>query len=626
MTTNDKTVVGELRPTQIMFSFGVGALVDLPHLSVLVMGLDDWNADQPTAREIHEERLLATVRKALGDQVLALKAPPAPPPTKTAPDPFDPLQMIGLPVATFPRWLLCPACQLLAPLSSGLFTRKDNPFHPDRTRYIHEGCGKAKAPTVVPARFLVACPAGHLDDFPWIEFVHRGPTNCKASLRLIEFGPGGEARDLMLECATCKKAQRFMSDAFGRPGEASMPLCRGRRPHLRDFDEQPCQHPVKAILLGASNLWFPDILTALSIPQGGVSRLAQLVEEQWAILSKAENEQNVALLRQFMPQLSSLMPYSPADIWAAITARQRQSSAEDEPVDLKTPEWTIFCAPERAPTTEDFRLTPVPTPAGFETVIDRVVLVEQLREVRALIGFTRIDAPGELGELGQHDRRMRISRRAPDWVPAAEVRGEGIFIQLREEEVAKWLHRDEVRAWARRFFESHVAWRNQRYITPPSANFPEMRYVLLNSLAHVLMRRLTLACGYTAASIRERLYSRNPNEEGKPPEPMAGLLIYTAAPDSEGTLGGLVSLGQPDALGIHLRAALNDARLCASDPLCAEHPPSHDGLTFHAAACHACLFAPETSCECGNRYLDRSVLVPTVERTELAFFDFLPEL
>lgn len=624
MSTPYKTVVGELRPTQIMFSFGVGALVDLPHLSVLVMGLDDWNADQPTAREISEERLLATVRKELGDQVLALKAPPAPPPTKSAPDPFDPLQMIGLPVATFPRWLLCPTCQLLAPLSSGLFVRKDNPYHPDRTRYVHEGCTKAKAPTVVPARFLVACPAGHLDDFPWIEFVHRGPTNCKASLRLIEFGPGGEARDLMLQCATCQ-SQRFMADAFGRPGEASMPLCRGRRPHLRDFDEAPCQHQVKAILLGASNLWFPDVLTALSIPQTGVSRLAQLVEEQWALLKEAESERDLRLLK-LMPQLSSLVPYGNEQIWEAIVAHRRQGEAEDEPVDLKTPEWTIFCAPERAPTTEDFRLTPVPTPAGFETVIERVVLVEQLREVRALIGFTRIDAPGELGELGQHDRRMRIARHAPAWVPAAEVRGEGIFIQLREANVREWTLRPAVQAWARRFFDSHVAWRNQRYITPAAANFPEMRYVLLNSLAHVLMRRLTLACGYTAASIRERLYSRNPNEAGKPPEPMAGLLIYTAAPDSEGTLGGLVSLGQPAALGGHLHAALNDARLCASDPLCAEHPPSHDGLTLHAAACHACLFAPETSCECGNRYLDRSVLVRTVEREELAFFDFLPEL
>ena len=109
----------------------------------------------------------------------------------------------------------------------------------------------------------------------------------------------------------------------------------------------------------------------------------------------------------------------------------------------------------------------------------------------------------------------------------------------------------------------------------------------------------------------------NPEEEGGP---MAGVLIYTAAPDSEGTLGGLVQLGEPEELGRHIRCALEALTLCASDPLCAEHQPPQDGLTLHASACHACLFSAETSCERGNRYLDRSVLVGTVHREDLAFF------
>ena len=145
-----------------------------------------------------------------------------------------------------------------------------------------------------------------------------------------------------------------------------------------------------------------------------------------------------------------------------------------------------------------------------------------------------------------------------------------------------------------------------------------MRYILLHSFAHALMRQLVLECGYASASVRERIYSRPPEEEGGP---MAGILIYTAAPDSEGTLGGLVSLGRPATLARHMAQALDAAGLCASDPLCAEHPPSQTGRTLHAAACHACLFAPETSCERGNRYLDRSVLVSTVAQADLAFFE-----
>lgn len=101
---------------------------------------------------------------------------------------------------------------------------------------------------------------------------------------------------------------------------------------------------------------------------------------------------------------------------------------------------------------------------------------------------------------------------------------------------------------------------------------------------------------------------------------MAGILIYTAASDSEGTLGGLVSLGEPAALGRHLEQALAQAGLCSADPLCAEHHPWRDGVTLHGAACHSCLFAPETSCERGNKYLDRSLLVDTVTERGVAFF------
>jgi hypothetical protein len=86
-------------------------------------------------------------------------------------------------------------------------------------------------------------------------------------------------------------------------------------------------------------------------------------------------------------------------------------------------------------------------------------------------------------------------------------------------------------------------------------------------------------------------------------------------------LGGLVSLGETETFGLHLAQALEAMYLCANDPLCAEHVPAAQGHTIHAAACHACLFAPETSCERGNRYLDRAVLAPTVEKDGRSFFE-----
>ncbi len=213
---------------------------------------------------------------------------------------------------------------------------------------------------------------------------------------------------------------------------------------------------------------------------------------------------------------------------------------------------------------------------------------------------------------------MKIARGNPSWVPANEIRGEGIFFQFSETEIQNWLGRAQ--RLHLEFFSAHKQWRKDRGLQPIEDFYPGLRYVLLHSFAHALIRQLSLECGYTAASLRERIYSRNPGTDR--PE-MAGVLIYTAAPDSEGTLGGLVSLGKPGILERHLNQAMDCMRLCSSDPLCAEHHPGKEGTSLHGASCHACLFAPETSCERGNKYLDRTVLVPTVDRDEFAFFSDL---
>ncbi|MDC0836575.1 DUF1998 domain-containing protein [Limnospira maxima] len=166
-------------------------------------------------------------------------------------------------------------------------------------------------------------------------------------------------------------------------------------------------------------------------------------------------------------------------------------------------------------------------------------------------------------------------------------------------------------------FEAQKRWLYSRNLDPKMVPPPTMRYMLINSFSHALMRQLALECGYNAASLRERIYSKPPEDEKGP---QAGVLIYTAAPDSEGTLGGLVNLGEPITLGYHIAQALEAMGLCASDPLCADHKPESGSPSLHWAACHACLFSPETSCERGNKYLDRSLLVKTFVERDLHFF------
>lgn len=164
---------------------------------------------------------------------------------------------------------------------------------------------------------------------------------------------------------------------------------------------------------------------------------------------------------------------------------------------------------------------------------------------------------------------------------------------------------------------AHRDWRKRRGLDP-AAHWPSERYVLLHTLSHALINELALECGYSAASIRERIYAEPPGGEGPP---MAGILLYTAAPDAEGTLGGLVNLGRPEFAGPVLTRALRRMGLCTSDPTCANHCPGEQEDVLHGAACHACLFVPETSCERGNRYLERGALCGTLAGAGIAFLE-----
>ena len=606
--------VGDLRPSQILTTFGVGSIIDLPNIAAMVMGLDDWPIHYSS--EINEERLLASVQNALGSQVKKLLTPPRTEESGSMSNAFDERAYVGVPVAPFPRWMVCPSCQLLAPLGSGLFTLKTEPYRPDRARYIHTNCTKpGKPPTMVPARFVVACKHGHLDDFPWVEYVHQGRTNCRYRMRLRE-GISGEAADVLVVCEVCNSS-RSMAHAFGPGNEENLPACRGRRPHLRDYEPEGCEvEHVRAMLQGASNSWFAVILSALSLPTAA-DQLSQLVDDHWITLEKAQTQQNVELLRM-VGQLNDFAKFSDQQIWDAVQKKRSGGGQPgNEPTDLKSPEWDIFSNPTTVPPNRYFKLRAVQPPLGYRTIFKKIVLVERLREVRALIGFTRIESPGDYDTPFQvpKEQLAPLSRTEPKFVPANEVNGEGIFFEFSEETITAW--ESNLAAHDKLFYEAHQRWRESRNHPQPKAGYPTIRYILLHSFAHAVIRQLAVECGYTAASIRERIYSR-PADEG---QPMAGVLIYTAAPDSEGTLGGLVSLGETDTLGRHLDQALEAMRLCASDPLCAEHHPYRDGTTLHGAACHACLFLPETSCERGNKYLDRSVLVKTLDKEDLAFFE-----
>lgn len=613
MTRTSNTAVGSVRPSQLLWTYGPGALVDLPNLSVLTMGLGHWELG--LCAEVDEPRLLAAVRQELGAQVKSLRQPPI---SEDDVDPLSPEALRGVPVRPFPRWLRCVKCGLLAEYDSGLFELVPDKYRPERTRFVHPDCekGKGRKSDAVPARFLLACSRGHLDDFPWHWFVHGGPSTCRGTLRFFESGASLQTENLWVRCDGCKTA-RSLVFAFGEEGKKALPACRGRHPHLDAFDDE-CTEQARPVILGATNAWFPVTLSALAIPLAETP-VAQFVEEAWEEIEGAED---VGELRGILKSLKrqgrfpDIDRFEAQEVWEAM--RRREGSTEEDghvtEEEIKRPEWEVLTSPTTVPGGwPHFLAEPVAAPPRHGHLIASVSLVKRLREVNALLGFTRVDSPEEVFDEDGRERVASLSRRAPEWVPATEVHGEGVFLRFDEEAIRTWAGRAAVAERNDRLFHGHRGWRASRGLDP-DARYPGVRYAMLHTLSHLLIREFALECGYNAASIRERIYASDDETS-----PMAGLLLYTAAADSDGTLGGLVELGKPENLGRLLDQALRRSTVCSSDPLCSEHDPGAD-RSLHAAACHACGFVAETSCERGNRYLDRALLVPTFECRTAGYF------
>ncbi len=615
MSGPQSIVVGEIRPSQLLWTYGPGASIDLPNLSVVTMGLDRW--DTGVCRPIQEPRLLHAVRRVRGPQVERLLLPPLA--TGERVDPFSEEARRGIPVRPFPRWLRCVKCGLLADFDSGLFECRSNPFRPDLTRFVHTNCEKGRNADAVPARFLLACRAGHLDDFPWHWFVHGGPSTCRGTLRFFESGASLQTENLWVKCDQCG-AKKSMARAFGRAGAENLPGCRGRHPHLDSY--APCNEEARAILLGATNAWFPVSVSALAIPIGQ-DPVAQVVEDNWDLFADVESEDELRLVlrtvikRNMVPGIER---YDAAQLWPEIERRRSGEVTTDfvSDVDMKVPEWEVLTSTRPPVDWPHFMATRTRPPAGLSAWLRSIVLVERLREVNALVGFTRVEPPEEASESDQGVVVAPLANGPPRWVPVNEVHGEGIFLEFDESRIEAWLQTSAVRARDEQIRRGHRAWRTARRLDP-KAGYPGIRYVLLHTFAHLLLREVALECGYSAASIRERIYASKPGEDVR----MAGILLYTAAPDSDGTLGGLVALGEADTLERLVSRALERARICSSDPLCSEHLPEGD-RSLHGAACHACSFASETSCERGNRYLDRALVVPLSGYERAAFFGGTP--
>jgi hypothetical protein len=597
---------GSIRQSQIVTTFGPGAMVDLPRHSVIVGGLDDWSFGD-AKRPVSESRLVAKLEALLGVRNLQLLAPPIESNEPNA-------SPSGLTVWQFPEWFVAQYDEF-----RGGFRARPLVHRRGLVNERYQSRDGKRRP-VVPVRFVQACTNGHISDIDWHGFVHEYPKEpCLRDLWMEERGTSGDLADVIIKC-DCGKA-RSMAQATRR-GAAPLGYCAGSRPWLGPAARERCggeEGPVqqnRLLLRHASDAYFSQVLRVISIPdQDAILRAA--VDKVWDdFLLYCESVEDVERERRKARVAAALEGHSSEKVFAEV--RRRKGSAASPPTrSIKQAEIETLLASEDeigedAPQGADFYARRMPLPADpVLAAVERVVLVHRLREVMALVGFTRFEPaiPDIEGELSLDVRRAPLSRDA-SWLPAVENRGEGFFVAFRREAVQGWLARPAVQERAEKLLGGFGAWQH-RNAAGERAQFPGLPYVLLHSLSHLLITAVSLECGYAASSIRERVYA---GESGY------GILLYTGTPDAEGTLGGLVEVGR--RIERHLGSALGMARLCSNDPVCAAHRPDkhHEERFLHGAACHGCLLIAEPSCERRNEFLDRALVVATVEGPGAEFF------
>jgi len=598
---------GTVRQSQMVTTFGPGAMVDLLTDAVLVGGLDFWSYDRAIALpHIAEPRLRDSIVERFRQlsQELSRETPFRAPPVGND---REPSMSAGVQVLEFPHWFVCqnPRCRALQ--------RKDG-LERKGHRYWHQ-CERTIKTECVPVRFVSACKRGHIDEFNWIAFVHAGRERCAAPSMTFEEGPTGDFNDIRIVCAC--EASAKLNATYG----LDLP-CFGARPWLGPEGKEDCTERVRLLVRTASNSYFPQVVSALSIPDPS-GELREQVQSVWDVVQSATKELMPAF-RQIDKVRVALQGYSDDQVLEAVKAMLVDKPITQGP--LRTAEFKTFVEskPEVSgdlpPPEATFFSRAVKQKDGMPVGIRRLVVAPKLREVVAQIGFTRLE-PVSPDLQGEYDLGVKTASLGltTNWLPASEIRGEGVFVELNEDAVRDWENRPVVKERGRQLLAGYEAWSKDVEGAPA---FPGVRFYMIHSLSHLLISAISLECGYAASAIRERIYCGPSHRDATP---MAAILLSTGTTGTEGTLGGLVEQGRQ--IRSHLERAFDLGRLCSNDPVCATHSPENDHAErfLEGAACHGCLFIAECSCERFNRYLDRALVVPAIgHSSDLAFFGKRP--
>lgn len=605
-----------IRAAQAVLQYGVGAMIDFPDQTLMAAAPDYWDDQILT---IHDERL----EKALNVSYFGMPG---------GKDEFS----FGISYVRFPRWYFCPECRRFQPIERWVAEYKKKATKRELKSDPYMKCPKCMkcGRELVVTRVVVACKNGHIDDFPWIEWVHEKNKGgrkdiCSSPQLTFQTGVTSSAglEGLEVRCSCGARASLF--GAFDKEdGHTAMERlgkgykCTGFHPWKNEHEN--CDEYPWTIQRGASAAYFPKVVSSLVIPpySDRINTKIEQSEEYKNCLIKIEDfdddereERIRKRLDEWTSGISRQISVRPDFVKEILVRKWLQKLPEKYTTDSEHYRLEEFQAltgqlPPGELDSDDFIRESVDISKYGILGLKSLALIHKVREVRALTGFTRLNPP-DSSDLGDRECGFVSIRPTNPWYPAYEVRGEGIFIEFDNGAINNWLRKNDeafkrARTISENYAQTYQGQINKRLITP--------KFLLLHSLAHLLIRQLSFECGYTAASLRERLYCSESENN-----PMAGILIYTASGDSEGTLGGLVRQGYVDCLPRIFKKAVETARICSNDPVCiSSEGQGRDALNL--AACHACLLLPETSCEEFNIFLDRAMVIGTFEHPNMGFY------
>ena len=587
-----------VRLSHLLRYCAVGAIVRGPDYLVTVQDTNAWNCGPD-----HEIKYVDQVRATLGLGKM-LRSPP------TARVENGELTGCPIPATRFPGWLRCSRCGLL--------------HHQPWKRAAVEGSGARSRPLgdtwicaahedrpcrgrLEQAPWVLAHDRGYLADVPWHWLAHADNQHpvrrgCRADwqrpyLKVVSVGRGQEVR-----CTRCGASGRlrhrfpFADWTWQQPWSPEPP-------------PEPPDGLAWVLAINDVRVHSPETANALVIPPESrirrgtvVDRLYGSTEKQKAIRDARPGLQRKAVLRQVArefgcapdeveraqaeidrgyPLLAQFLPGGDllqSEYRALVETIPDLREDEDFVTEQHSEEWSALVGSLEG------------SAGPIVDAVDRLVAVERLKEIMVFKGFRRLG--------GENVTPPDLTGKS-DWLPALELYGEGVFFTLGEACLRQWEAEDVLRARALTFRDRFAG--GPVHLPAPPQVSP--RFLLLHTLAHLLIREFETAAGYPAASLKERIYSHVGDEPDQ--LPMAGVLIYVAVPDSEGSLGGLSRQAEPRRFFRLLTAAVEAATWCSMDPVCGEQEGHGPGL-LNRAACHACALVPEPSCAYGNVLLDRT--------------------